>query len=205
MNAVISYLVQMILPAMAGALLWGVSRPLRAYFLERKGLCPGPCREGALLILFMFLAGLLALTLTPAGFWRELMKGKAPDWPQPFQGDVNLVPLRESRALLRYYIRSGLWTAILINFPGNIIMFFPVGFFAGLLLDKPRWWKSALLTLFLSAFIECFQLFISRGTDVDDVILNTLGGLLGHGAFLLLRRADPGFVGRCAKVRKGSA
>ena len=76
----------------------------------------------------------------------------------------------------------------------------PIGLFAGLLADKPRWWKGTLWAFGLSLFIEFFQLFVSRGTDVDDLILNTLGGLLGHGVFLLLRRVSPALVRRCAKL-----
>lgn len=119
--------------------------------------------------------------------------------PPPFRGGINLVPLRESAALLRYYVRHGLWDAVWINFPGNIIMFLPIGLFAGLLADKPRWWKGTLWAFALSFLIEFFQLFVSRGTDIDDLILNTLGGLLGHWAYLLIRRAAPALVRGCAK------
>lgn len=205
MNAVLSYLLQMLLPALMGAVFWGCTRPLRKALLARHGQSPGPCREGALLLFFMFVAGLLALTLTPAGFWPAILSGRLPPSPQPLQGGVNLMPIRESRLLLQYYLQNHMWNAILVNFPGNIVMFLPIGFFAGLFMDKPRWWKSTLATFALSLFIEVFQLFVARGTDVDDLILNTLGGLLGHGCFLLLSRADPGLVRRCAKRWKGGS
>lgn len=195
-----SYLVQMALPALAGALLWGVTRPWRRNRLARKGRRSGPYREGALLLCFMFLAGLLALTLTPAEFWGAILSGHLPQLPPPFQGGVNLVPFRRSWELLRYYVRNRLWAAILVNFPGNIVMFLPIGFFAALLSDKPRWWKGTLLTAALSLFIELFQLFVSRGTDVDDLILNTLGGLLGHWAFLVVQKLAPDIVKKCSKV-----
>ncbi len=199
-GVIVSYLVQMALPALVGALLWGITRSWRRSRLARKGQRPGPYREGALLLFFMFLAGLLALTLTPAGFWGAVLAGHWPQLPPPFQGGVNLAPFRRSWELLRYYVRNGLWAAILVNFPGNIVMFLPIGFFAALLSDKPRWWKSTLLTAALSLFIEVFQLFISRGTDVDDLILNAFGGLLGHLAFLSVRKLAPDVVTKCSKV-----
>lgn len=205
MNTVFSYLLQMLLPALMGAVFWGCTRPLRKALLARHGQSSGSCREGALLLFFMFVAGLLSLTLTPAGFWSAVLNGQRPPSPQPLQGGVNLIPIRESRLLLRYYLQNHMWNAILVNFPGNIVMFLPIGFFVGLLMDKPRWWKSTLATFALSLFIEIFQLFISRGTDVDDLILNTLGGLWGHWCFLLLNRTDPGLVRRCAKRWKGSS
>lgn len=205
MGAVASYFIQMILPAFAGGLLWGLTRPWRRYRLSQKGFQAGPYREGALLFLFLFLAGLFALTLTPAGFWSSLLRGEPPHVPPAFQGGINLIPFQQSYQLLCYYVRHGLWDAIWINFPGNILMFFPIGFLSGLLMDKPRWWKGTLITFFLSLFIETFQLLVSRGTDVDDVILNTLGGLGGYGMFLLLRRIDPNFIRQCTKLRKESA
>lgn len=200
MEDIVSYLIQMVFPALVGALLWAITRPWRRNKMARKGFRPGPYREGALLLFFMFLAGLLALTLTPAGFWDTVLAGHRPQLPPPFQGGVNLVPFRRSWELLCYYVTNGLWTAIWVNFPGNIIMFLPVGFFAALLADKPRWWKSTLLTAALSLFIEVFQLFVSRGTDVDDLILNAFGGLIGHWAFLLFRQMAARVVSKCARV-----
>lgn len=199
-DVIVSYLVQMTLPALVGALLWGITRPWRRNRLARKGRRPGPYREGALLLFFMFLAGLLALTLTPAGFWDAIFAGHWPQLPQPFQGGVNLVPFRRSWELLCYYVRNSLWAAILVNFPGNIVMFLPIGFFVALFLDKPRWWKGMLLTAALSLFIELFQLLVSRGTDVDDLILNAFGGLLGHWAFLVFQKLAPDAVKKCSKV-----
>lgn len=204
MDTIGRYVVQMAIPALFGALLWGLTIPWRKYRRAKRGIAPGPRRERALFLLFLFTTGLLALTLTPAGFWSDVLQGRLPTIPPPFQGEINLVPVRQSLGLLRYYIKNGLWDAIWVNFPGNIIMFLPFGFFAGLLMDKPKWWKSALVTFGVSFFIECFQLLVSRGTDVDDLILNTLGGLLGHSCFLLLRQFNPGLVRRCGKSWKGS-
>lgn len=200
MGEIASYLIQMALPALLGALLWAATRPWRRRRLAKKGRRAGPYREGALLLFFMFLVGLLALTLTPAGFWDAVLAGRRPQLPSPFQGGVNLIPLRRSWQLLRYYVRNDLWAAVWVNFPGNIVMFMPVGFFAGLLSDKPRWWKGTLLTAGLSLFIELFQLFVSRGTDIDDLILNTLGGLLGYWAFRAVRRVFTDVVTKCGIV-----
>lgn len=198
MRTIVSYLIKMIILAPLGVFLWGVFRPWRQRRLARQGLQAGPYREYALLLLFIFLAGLLGLTLTPIGFWNGIFHFS------PFHGDINLIPFVESWSLLCYYATHGMWKAILINFPGNIVMFLPIGFFAGLLMDKSTWYKSTLSAFFLSLFIEIFQLFVSRGTDVDDLILNTIGGLIGHWLFLLLSCASPGFVSQCAKCRKGS-
>lgn len=184
------YLLRMATAALAGSVLWALFRPWRRRRRERKDVRPGEGREGALLLLFMFLAGLLFLTLTPP---------EHTGYTGPFQGDVNLIPLRESLRLFRFYVQREMWTAVLVNFPGNIIIFMPIGFFAGLLSDKPRWWSSTAYAFALSFLIEFFQLFACRGTDVDDLILNTLGGLVGYWCFLLLRRRHPGLAEKCSQ------
>lgn len=185
------YLARMAVAALAGILLWGLSFPLRTWRRRKKQVQTGAYREGALLLLFMFLTGLLFLTLTPPSGW---------SYSGPFQGTVNLVPLRESIRLFPFYLKNKMWTAFLVNFLGNIVMFIPIGFFAGLLVDKPCWWKGTLWAFGLSFFIEVSQLFVCRGTDVDDLILNTLGGLMGYWLFLMFRRGAPGIVEKCAKV-----
>ena len=186
------YLVRMTAAGLAGGLLWWLSLPLRGRFGRKRTTQMGPYREGAVLLLFMFLTGLLFLTLTPPNGW---------SYSGPFQGTVNLTPLRESARLFSFYFKNRMWTALLVNFLGNIVMFIPIGLFAGLLLDRPRWWKGTICAFALSFFIEISQLIVCRGTDVDDLILNALGGLLGQWLFLLLRRMAPGFVDKC---RKGS-
>ena len=39
----------------------------------------------------------------------------------------------------------------------------------------------------ISLFIELAQLFLPRATDVDDLIMNTLGGFLGFIVYMILR------------------
>lgn len=205
MGDIPTYFLRMVPPALLGALCWLLTRPWRRRRRDRRGYGPGPYREGALLVLFMFLSGLLWLTLTPPDLGYFLRTGRWMYPPGvPFQGGINLKPLVESWRLFRFYWSRGMWSAIAVNFPGNIIMFMPVGFFGGLLSDEPRWWKGTLWAFALSLFIETAQLFVARGTDIDDLILNTLGGLAGHALFLLIRRVAPLWVAGCAQNRKGS-
>lgn len=198
MSLIQEYLIQLTVTTVFGALLWMVFRPWRKARLSDAGRRSGIYREGILLLFFMFLSGLFSLTLTPPDFWMDiLIMHRRPTLPVPFQGGVNLVPLRESWKLYCYYFKIGFGEAILLNFLGNIVMFLPIGLFTALLSDKPRCWKSTLYTFATSLFIEVFQLFVSRGTDVDDLLLNTIGGFAGYGLFLLLRNCFPQFVQKC--------
>ena len=66
---VLSYLIQMLLPALLGALLWLVLRPLRRRRRAAAGRLAGPWREGALLLLLGDLAArqLLSPVVLPIG------------------------------------------------------------------------------------------------------------------------------------------
>lgn len=78
------------------------------------------------------------------------------------------------------------------NIIGNILLFAPLGFFLPLLLNKFRKFKKTVLAGFLvSLLIECSQLFLIRATDIDDLILNTLGVMLGYLCFMFFRKLLP--------------
>ncbi|WP_017414939.1 VanZ family protein [Clostridium tunisiense] len=76
------------------------------------------------------------------------------------------------------------------NILGNIFAFSPLGFLLPLLFKRFYRLKNIFLTSFaISLFIEVIQLVFYLGsTDVDDLILNTLGSLLGFGVLCLLKK-----------------
>lgn len=81
---------------------------------------------------------------------------------------------------LRYARRE----EMLINIWGNILLFIPYGFFLPLLWKRYRHpLRLSLMCLLLPISIEMCQLFIQRMTDVDDVLLNFAGGMIGGGVF----------------------
>ena len=76
----------------------------------------------------------------------------------------------------------------LSNLVGNIVAFIPFGMFLVLLFKKKGMsFKAVLaLSLSLSLCLECLQVVFTIGNfDVDDLILNTAGGLLGYCAIKL--------------------
>lgn len=68
------------------------------------------------------------------------------------------------------------------NLVGNIIGFVPFGFIISLLSKRFLNLKAVIIATFsLSLTYEIFQLLFNFGSfDVDDLILNTLGGILGY-------------------------
>lgn len=77
----------------------------------------------------------------------------------------------------------------------NILLFVPFGMLVPLLWEKFRSLKKmTLLGLSASLFIEVMQLFTFRATDVDDLIMNTLGTMLGY--WIMSRMIRLGRLGR---------
>jgi glycopeptide antibiotics resistance protein len=98
----------------------------------------------------------------------------------------NYVPLKTILPYLRGYPT---WIGAIGNLLGNIIPFMPLGFLLPLLY-RPISWKGVLgIAVAFSLCIEILQLVLRVGTfDVDDILLNTLGVMLGYLVFLLLTK-----------------
>lgn len=63
----------------------------------------------------------------------------------------------------------------------NILLFVPFGFFLPIVWDTFRTIKNiALMGLLTTLFIELSQIFTFRTTDVNDIITNTLGTIVGY-------------------------
>lgn len=86
---------------------------------------------------------------------------------------VNLVPFTE---IFRYSLTSELF---LFNVVGNILVFLPFGYFASAYIKSKSVGQMALITFITSLTIELIQYRTGRIFDIDDIILNVLGGILG--------------------------
>ena len=89
------------------------------------------------------------------------------------------------REIERYYglaNRTGNWYPFVMNVCGNIAVFIPVGSFLPLLIKKCKNIVfTSLLCLEISLAVELIQLYSRVGSfDVDDLLLNTLGGVVGY-------------------------
>lgn len=97
----------------------------------------------------------------------------------------------EWRAFAYYLtlVRRANWRYFTYLFAGNLIWFAPAGFLVRLKGGKLR--QAALAGFGLSLLVESLQFLLGSGvTELDDLILNTLGALLGYAAGCLLRRDD---------------
>lgn len=112
---------------------------------------------------------------------------------------INLVPFYTIYSIL---YRQNDFTYALINIAGNIAVFLPLGFLPPLLWR--RFERVALSVGFCTLFsllIEIVQYPLHRGTDVDDLILNSLGGLLGYLCYIIFKKLLPKATDKCKMYR----
>lgn len=92
----------------------------------------------------------------------------------------NFIPFEE---MFRYEFGTQLFYK---NVVGNMLMFIPYGFFISYFLKIKKPWLILLLTTLVSIMIEVTQLLIGRVFDIDDIMLNIVGGLLGFIIYYLV-------------------
>ena len=95
----------------------------------------------------------------------------------------NLIPFKE---IFRYSLGSRLFIK---NVLGNVVMFIPYGFFCSYILKENRYLPFLVLTFIASVSIETTQLMIGRVFDIDDIMLNTVGGMIGFYIYILFLKA----------------
>ena len=100
----------------------------------------------------------------------------------------NLIPFKEIERFWKH--RDLLGVHSLYNLAGNVLGFMPAGFFIPTLWEKRKgFFFTVLLTFEMSLLVEILQLVFRVGSfDVDDLILNTLGGVLGYLLYLVMER-----------------
>ncbi|MBQ8165255.1 MAG: VanZ family protein [Clostridia bacterium] len=151
-------------------------------------------REILIILFSVFVIGLVSQTVIPHMEWSD--GGFTVSIPENYVAKYNFIPFAAiSDALHKIFVDINLYYVIYLV--GNIIVFVPVGFFIALLPQKEiKAWHAAGISFLVSVFIEMVQMFLPRMVDVDDIILNTLGGFSGYLLYLLLKKAAPAFVKR---------
>ncbi|MFC9447259.1 VanZ family protein [Bacillus cereus] len=107
------------------------------------------------------------------------------DWHAIHGGLINLVPFRSTIRYLTEFDSYNL-DIVLMNTLGNVIIFIPFGFLLPLLFKQINNVKMA-SKIFIKfiLLIESLQLLTFTGVfDIDDIILNMLGALIGYGSFV---------------------
>ena len=194
MGKIFYYLREMLIVGIPAMVVFLCFWPYRRRALQAMGLRTNLWREAGLAAFVLCLFGVLAVTLWPV-YWVERSPGLWGDITLLVErpsvwSNVNLIPFQMFGDYWEDLTGGGGFFTIL-NFLGNLAVFVPLGFFPGLLFRNAGWRRSALVGLATSTLVEVGQYFLMRTTDIDDVILNTLGALCGYWLYLLLTRLMP--------------
>jgi glycopeptide antibiotics resistance protein len=99
------------------------------------------------------------------------------------EGPANLIPFK---TIIPYLSGKNGYLIPMINIVGNIIALVPAGFLIPFVYNKMNWRKTTLLAILLGLSIETTQLILHIGIfDIDDVILNCFGVIIGFWKFNL--------------------
>ncbi len=103
------------------------------------------------------------------------------------QYSYNIVPFQEIKRFMLYWDVIGPYMSC-VNLLGNVAAFVPFGALIRWVLNKRvRWFEVTFYTFIFSLGVELIQLIGKVGVfDVDDIILNTLGGFLGFVLYYIL-------------------
>ncbi|MCI8660608.1 MAG: VanZ family protein [Lachnospiraceae bacterium] len=93
----------------------------------------------------------------------------------------NLELFKEIKRFYQYREQLGM-EAFLLNVVGNVVAFMPFGFFLPIVSRRgKKWYNTMWLGFGMSLCIETTQLVFKVGSfDVDDLLLNTIGGIAGY-------------------------
>ena len=131
-----------------------------------------PIRESVMFAFFVFLVLLFAQTFV-------------------FNEGLNQIILIPFSTITKQIRQMGhsllLYRAFIFNTIGNIAIFAPIGIFSAYLF-KTDFKHTTLLGFLISLTIEGGQLPLDRTSDVDDLILNTIGAIAGYGIYKLFKK-----------------
>lgn len=126
-------------------------------------------------------------------FDRPVARDPVFDYAQMLRGNMNLVPFHTIGNYWKVVMRwefTPLFYHCVINLGGNLFLFIPIGYLLPRLWPFLRNFFSFLLTCTLAiTLVELLQLVTLLGSlDIDDLILNLLGMILGYLIFMIFKK-----------------
>ena len=135
-------------------------------------------------ILFIFYIGFIIYFLLFSDWYGRSVEGM-----QEYR--YNLVLFKEIKRFWQYREQLGAY-AMFTNLLGNVLIFVPFGFFMPMASKYRSFFSAVFYSFVLSFCVETFQLIAKVGSfDVDDLLLNTIGGAFGYVVFVV-----------CAAIRR---
>ncbi len=139
-------------------------------------------QEGKLLLMYVNLAVILRFVFFPRARINGHVQPLIFDVSRLYPLRINLIPYKNLFVYLN--LRDTLW-----NVAGNVLLFVPTGILLPLVCSRhKKWYQVIFHGALISLTIEILQLpFYDRATDIDDLILNTAGVILGYLIYTVIK------------------
>lgn len=193
---------------------WFVRRALQKHKLkaEYKDIRRRVLLNEIIRLLFVgWIVGTVCVTLTPSYFWDVVWQNMI--YPENVTVDIwefsyhspNFMPI------VLYYITQGHleWLfyskTVILELAVNVALFVPLGLALPFVCKKISLLKATVIGFSGSFLIELLQCFIgNRDSNIDDLICNTLGAVIGYLLYLLIKRLFPKFTEKARTSAKSA-
>ncbi|RZK10289.1 MAG: VanZ family protein [Flavobacterium sp.] len=161
-------------------------------------------RVGVTVVFIIYIIILVKLVVLKGPFFYQIVSGMSYNYQmqaaQADYGGVNLVPFRTIKAFMNLHPSTSMQVKV-FNLLGNVALFIPLGFLLPFVFRKANTLGRVLMASFLiSLLFELYQLITHTGNfDVDDLLLNSIGGAIGYACFVMVTKmvlANQNFVKR---------
>lgn len=160
---------------------------LRGIWLKKRGMNRNRfIKEIALLLYVCYISGLLMLVATPDNFWawiwfKMLYGYSGVDMSSLFSGEFNFVP-----SVFQYIagtLTGGSWSVFMLL--GNVLLYLPFGVLLPLVWKKRTSLKYIGIGIITTVGLELIQPIVGRSFDIDDIIMNIIGFLVGYFLYIV--------------------
>lgn len=136
------------------------------------------------IVFFIYLLVLIKIILFKTNSFVDILKGNT---SAGYRG-VNLIPFK---TIVNFFNMEGFsFLRAFSNTVGNIAIFLPLGYLLPILTKKiNNIYKILSISMSISIIFESLQYIFYLGSlDIDDIILNTLGGVIGYIIYFYMKK-----------------
>ena len=177
-NSVINQFIQVIPITLLVGLLYITFRFLK---LKKSNGDINYKKESLYLIFVCYIVGLFNLVLVPRNFWDIIWYNIFYNFNEnPFAGifdfSYNFIPTIYKIIIGEYTLDS--WGKAMIV--GNFLMFIPMGIMLPLVFKNINKKNIFVIAILITLLIEILQPIVGRSFDIDDIIMNFIGSIIGY-------------------------
>ena len=137
------------------------------------------------IVYILVLLLVLALKFPQMNMFNSIVEGWKTGNKSRFVTESQYIPFKTIIEYVRHVHSFDDW--FFKNLACNNLMFMPFGFLPPLFMKRNKVWQILIYGIIASFLIEVLQVLLAVGTgDIDDIILNAFGTLIGFGIYKLI-------------------